>query len=68
MRYYKVYIAHKDHKDEGKLELKVLGNSYFEVSNAVAKQLNEGGYPSENYLITLEELIDEKDLNKIACH
>ena len=66
MRYYSVAIQHKQYMKEGSVNLKVLGNSYLEVSNSICTQLKDAGYNPEDYLVTIKELIGEEDLNKAA--
>ena len=64
MQYYNVKIQHRKFPEDGTLELKVLGNSLFDVNKAVCEQIQLSGNATDDYLIRIEELIGEKDFNQ----
>ena len=64
MKYYNVTIKHRKFPEDGTLELKCLGNSVFDVNKTVCEQIQLSGNATDDYLITIRELIGEKDFNK----
>ena len=64
MRYYNVKIQHRKFPEDGVLEVKMLANSVFDVNKAVCEQIQLSGNVTDDYVITIEELIGEKDFNK----
>lgn len=66
MPYYNVTIKHRKFPEEGSIELKCLGNSIPEVNKAVCEQIQCSGNCTDDFQITIEELISEKDINKTS--
>ena len=65
MNYYKVIIKHKDYPEEGFIELRCLGKDELQVNDSLCATLQNNGECAENYLISIERVIDEANLNKI---
>lgn len=65
MNYYKVVIKHKDYPEEGSIELRCLGQDKLQVNDSLCTTLQNNGECAEDYLISIERVIDETNLSKI---
>ena len=64
MQYYNVKIKHRKFPEDGELEVKCIGNSVVDVNKAICEQIQLSGSVTDDYIITIKELISEKDFHK----